>query len=359
MPAVHPMMAAAMAAVLVGCGRRGAETNAEARVGVTVQQARTETLRDVATASGTVVPSTAGDLTVYAPEPATIAELPKHENDPVAIGDLLVRFEIASVSQQLAAEELAVSEARAAAERANAQFARMTDLYNRGLAARNAYESARASQQAAQSVLGQATSQLEMVRVDAGRASVHASFAGRVLRVWHAEGDTVTGGQTDPVIRVVDPARVQVSVQLPVAQLARIVPGQAATIRAFDVEAPFAAVIATKRLTADADAPTGEVRLAFNEPTTLALDAPVSVEILLDQRAGVVVVPTEAVLRDNTSSFVVVAGTDGLAHRRDVRTGLSTRTLTQIATGLAAGERVIVGGLEDVAEGTPIAFAQP
>jgi membrane fusion protein (multidrug efflux system) len=346
-------------AVFPGCRRNtGATADADAPIGVTVQTVRMETLRDVAAASGTIVPSTAADLTIYAPEAARIVELPKHENDTVAIGDVLVRFEIPSVMQELAARELAVGEAQARAERARANFARLSDLYAGGLAARTAYENARADQQSTDSILAEATNQLEITKIEAGRGVVRAHFPGRVVRVFHVEGDPVSGDQTDPVIRIVDPTRVQVSVQLPVAQLARIVPGQSATVRAFDVAEPFAAMVATKPATTDPNAPTGEVRLTFDRPSTLALDAPVSVEILLEQRPNVMVVPTDAVVRDNDAVFVVVAGDDQRAHRRDVRTGIATRIITEIAAGLAPGERVIVGGLGDVTEGARISFSR-
>jgi hypothetical protein len=72
----------------------------------------------------------------------------------------------------------------------------------------------------------------------------------------------------------------------------------------------------------------------------------------------VIVVPTDAVLRDNDAAYVIVAGEDLRAHRRDVRTGITTRTLTQIAAGLTAGERIIVGGLNDISEGSRISFSQ-
>jgi len=340
------------------CGKKTETADAEdSPIGVTTQVARSETLRDVAAAAGTIVPSSAADLTIYAPEAARIDELPKHENDLVAVGDVLVRFDIPSISQELAARELAVAEARVRSETARANFTRLTDLYNRGLAARTVFESARADQLTSDSVLAQATSQLEMMKLEASRATVRAHFPGRVVRVWHVEGDTVAGGQTDPVLRVVDPSRVQVSVQLPVAQLARILPGQTASVRAFDVVDPFAATVAFKPASTDPNLPTGDVRLTFDQPATVAIDAPVSVEILLEQRPGAIVVPTDAVVRDNGANYVVVAGDDGRAHRRDVRLGLSTRTMTQIAAGLSAGERVIVGGLADIGEGTRISFS--
>ena len=49
-----------------------------------------ETLRDVARASGTIVPSTAGDWTIFAPEEAEIVELTKSEGEAVVTGDLLL-----------------------------------------------------------------------------------------------------------------------------------------------------------------------------------------------------------------------------------------------------------------------------
>jgi multidrug efflux system membrane fusion protein len=54
----------------------------------------------------------------------------------------------------------------------------------------------------------------------------------------------------------------------------------------------------------------------------------------------------------------MVAGEDQRAHRRDVRTGLVTRDFAQVMTGLEPGERVIVGGLADVSEGTAISFVE-
>jgi multidrug efflux pump subunit AcrA (membrane-fusion protein) len=100
------------------------------------------------------------------------------------------------------------------------------------------------------------------------------------------------------------------------------------------------------------------VRLAFAGPSTLAPNAPVSVEIILDQRANALVVPTAALLRDDLSAYVMVAGDDGRAHRRDVRPGLITETLAEIVSGLEAGTRVIVAGARDVTEGTAVAFTE-
>ena len=168
-------MAAVAAVAAIGCGRSAPEPEGPHVVGVTVQSARTDTLRDVASASGVVVPSAAGDWTIYAPEAAQVVELPKKEADNVATGDVLVRFEIASATQELAARELAVADATVRAERAKAEFTRLSGLYDRGIVPRATFEAARTEQTTAESVRAQAVSQLELSKVSAGtvRRSTH------------------------------------------------------------------------------------------------------------------------------------------------------------------------------------------
>jgi hypothetical protein len=49
---------------------------------------------------------------------------------------------------------------------------------------------------------------------------------------------------------------------------------------------------------------------------------------------------------------VVIAGEDGRAHRRAVRVGLALRDRVELASGVTAGERVLVSGFDLVSEGT-------
>ena len=327
-------------------------------VGVTTAVVQLGGLRDVASVPGLIVASAAADLTVYAQEAAEIAELPKKVNDPVAIGDVLVRFDIASLTQELAALQLEVIEATSRLDRARSDLTRQASLFERGITSRNAHDAARLEQSAAESHLGITKARLEALQTGQNRAVVRATFPGLVLEVWHQEGDAVRADNSDPILRVVDPTRVQVAVQLPVAQLARIVPGQTATVRAIAGAMDEAATVVAKSQGVDPSAPTGEVRLGFVSPATLPLNAPVSAQILLDQRTNVLIVPTAAVGRDDMGPFVMVAGSDNLAHRRNVRVGLATPQFTQIAEGVSEGEHVILSCLQEVVDQTPIVVAQ-
>lgn len=344
---------------LAACGGTTEEpVETTGAIGVTVQAARSGTLRDLTTASGVVVPSTAGDWTVVSTDPAEILELPKKLEDPVVVGDVLVRLEIPSLTQELSALELAVLDAGARADRAKADLARQTSLFDRGLTSRNTFDLARLEQSAAETNLVGARTRLESVKAAENRAVIRARFGGVVTDVFRAVGDQVRPSADDPILRVVDPTRVQVSVQLPLAQLARIVSGQAATVLAIAGATAEPAVVVSKSEAVAAGSPTGEVRLAFTNPATLPLNTPVSAEILLDQRSQVIIVPATAVHRDDLGTFVVVVGTDLVAHRRDVRAGLTTKDSAEIAAGLSAGEQVITSDLSNVTDGKPVVIGR-
>jgi RND family efflux transporter MFP subunit len=316
-----------------------------------------ETLRDVATAPGTVVPAAAGDWTIYAPDVAEIAELPKAAGDTVTTGDMLVRFDIASRTQELAALQLETIAAEQALERAAADLARQTSLLDRGLVSRSSFESSRAAHAGAQSVLSQTRARFAAAETGQDTAVVRARFNGVVADVWRAKGDIV-GGATEPVMRVIDPARVQVSVHLPLAQVARVVPGQTAIVRAIGGGTDEPGTVVLTPPAASPDAPTAEIRLAFQNPIVMPLDTPVSVELLLDVRTGVIAVPSVAIQRDQLGPYLMVAAENGYAERRDVRLGLVAGELTQVATGLQEGERVIVSGLTMESAGLPVTIVR-
>jgi len=98
----HRLRLAVFAGIVAGtlaCSRGGGEqTVAGETIAVTVQPARTGSLRDTVSVSGTVVPAAVADFIVTADQPAEIAELPKNEGDVVKTGDLLVRLDIASIT---------------------------------------------------------------------------------------------------------------------------------------------------------------------------------------------------------------------------------------------------------------------
>lgn len=347
------------AAVLAGgCSREpAAEPQAPAGVTVTVATARMEAIRDVVSAAGMIVPSTGADFTVMSPELARILEIPKGEGELVAQNDVLVKLEIPTLVQDLAARQVELAEVTTRLAKAKEELARLQILYDKGLLPRVQYESARGDVTSAESAVSHATTLMAVVKAQEDRAIIRARFAGLIVKVWRAVGDTVTGGANDPILRFIDPSRVQVSILLSIAEVARVTPGLKARIQTGG-GAPLDAIVATRTTPADASAMSVDVRLNTTMPLALPVDTPVQAEITVDERASTLVIPVGALLRDGSGSFVYVAGDDNKAHRKNVSVGLSTRTMAEITSGLTAGDRVILTGLADVNDGVDIVISR-
>ena len=189
---------------------------------VGVVEATTQPIRDAVTVAGQVVPASGTDWTIYATEPAMIAELPKGLGETVSAGDLLVRFEVGAHAQNFAVRQAALSDATARADAARAELLRLTPLFERGIVPRNDVETARAELASADAARATAEAYLEEARLlrDAGR--ITARFSGVVAEVWHAPGEFTSGAETDPVLRVIDPTRLEIQIDMPSAQALRV-----------------------------------------------------------------------------------------------------------------------------------------
>ena len=336
-----------------GCGR-GDEPSPEAgtALAVMVQSPRAETLRDAIGAPGMIVPATAADFTVTAAEPGEIVEVPKVEGDAVAVGDVLVRFEIPAITNEVATRQLELTAARTKADAARADATRMEGLHARGIASRNAMEASRAAAVDAETVLTQMQALVDAAKAQEQRTIVRARFPGIVAKVWLTPGTYVaTAGE--PILRVIDPNRVQVVMQLPLADFQRVVPGQLATVQPPGGPSLSAAVV-LRAPPASPAAATADVRLDLAAPTPIPIDTPVQVEIVIEERRDVLTIPAASVQRDGAGPFVWVAGDDDLAHRREIRTGLVVGGRAQVLSGLTTTDRVITTGLAEVTEGAAI-----
>ena len=80
----------------------------------------------------------------------------------------------------------------------------------------------------------------------------------------------------------------------------------------------------------------------------------IEAELAIATRADAVIVPEDAIQPLRTAS-IVWAVVDGLASRRVVTLGTRSRGDVEIVEGVEAGEQVVVGGLERLAEGMPVA----
>ena len=351
-----PILLIALCLSLAGCGRGQPAPTASEEIAVPVaaQAAAVGRVRAVLHASGIVVPAQGAEFLAYAPEPARVVEVTKKEGDAVASGEMLVRLDIPSAAGDVARQRAELAQARADFESARVLQVRSRDFAERGLIPRRDLEDAERRLADAQAAVTRAEGAQAGAETSAARAIIRAPFAGVVAKRLHNPGDVVDGAVTDPILRVVDPRRLDISASVPVAQLAHVLPGASARLAGGAETAGVRLTVAARPSAADVG-PGGMVvvLLTLLDPFTLPADTAVQVDIDLEERATAVLVPPEAIVRDGAMSVVFVAVGDR-AERREVTTGVVDEESIEIAEGVRAGELVITRGHSGLRDGALI-----
>jgi RND family efflux transporter MFP subunit len=342
--------------VASGCAREAPEeVVSTSAVPVSVATATVGLVRATIHVTGTVSPAPGAELVVIAPEAARIAEIPRAEGDRVARGDLLVRFEIPSMTADLESRRGDVVRARARIETARSARTRAHELFDRGVAARREVEDADRELADAEAALAQAAAAVSAAETVARREAVHATFDGVIATRSHNPGDLVEPSSSDPVLRVIDPARLGVEASVPLADVARVIVGARARL----VGAPGGPAdlrVASRAVAVDPATATAPVRLTFDRPTKLPAGTPVQVEIDADEHAGVVLVPASAIVREADATAVyLVEGSKAIRH--DVSIGASDGAHVEIRQGVKPGDRVIASAQAGLPDGAAISVA--
>ncbi|HEV2851634.1 MAG TPA: efflux RND transporter periplasmic adaptor subunit [Thermoanaerobaculia bacterium] len=345
--------------LLAGCHQDSPEEveTAEA-VPVTVETARSGPIRPVIAATGQVTPAPGAELVVIPPQEARIAELPKSVGDRVRRGEVLVRFEIPSLEADAAARRADLARAQAQLETARQNATRLSGLLERGIAARREVEDARRDLAQAQATVAEARSAVSATGRLAGRAVVRAPFNGVIVARSHQVGDIVDPTGAEPILRVIDPSRLQLEAAVPTGDLGRIVDGSPARVRGASFHDERAHVIA-RPAAVDPATGTATVRLAFEQPTHLPAGLAVDVEIYGEEHPAAVLVPAGALVQEGPRSFIFMVDGQRKAHRREVEVGVVAEGKAEILSGVQAGEIVVVRGQTALPDGATVETAAP
>jgi membrane fusion protein, multidrug efflux system len=108
------------------------------------------------------------------------------------------------------------------------------------------------------------------------------------------------------------------------------------------------------------DVTTGTIRMraTFDNPNgVLFPNQFVNVRLLVDTLTGVALAPNAAIQVGPSGNFVYLLGADSTVSKRDVVTGASAAGQTTITSGLAAGDRVVIDGVDRLRDGAKVTLA--
>lgn len=220
---------------------------------------------------------------------------------------------------------------------------------------KRAVEEARSAVTQSQASLRQAKALLDYQKAQLDKAIIRSPINGTVLSIAAQQGETVAAGfSVQTLITVADLNRLEVRAYVDETDVGRLRLGLPAEVR---VESHQDRVF-HGRVTKVAAASTLKDNVVTYE-TTIAIDdangllrpdMTADVTLVLGRTANILIVPTEAVHRDVKQSVVYVLhrkkqGKERV-ETRTITTGAQDGNFTQIATGLGAGEEVVLAGLQ-------------
>ncbi len=256
---------------------------------------------------------------------------------PLFRDSILSALEFRQVETQLAQARAQVAQADAGVAQAQGQLS----------AAREGVSAARAQADAASAGVTSAQSQLASTRVV-------APFSGVVEAQIQKTGELAAPGQ--PVVRLVGAGSVKVTAGVPERYAGEIEQGTQVQVspNAYAVE-PRGGRVSFVGGAIETASRTFPIEVAVeNADRTLKPSMVVRLAVTREVLQDVIVVPTEAVVRDERGTSVFVAATDTagtVARRQMVELGPDAGTTVVVRSGLDAGDKVIVSGASDLTEG--------
>lgn len=105
---------------------------------------------------------------------------------------------------------------------------------------------------------------------------------------------------------------------------------------------------------------TSKLKAVFeNKDSSLFPQQFVNMNVLVDTLKNQLVVPNVAIQNGQQGTFVYVVDSQSKVHLRTVQTGISNSTVTDVVTGLEAGDRVVIDGTDRLVEGGAVRVRRP
>ncbi len=356
------LAAAALAIALAGCGSRAAEQAMPAPPQVGTAPVLAKPIHQWDAFSGRV--EAVENVQLRPRVSGYIDKVDYVEGQEVKKGDVLFTIDARPYRAELARAEAELARARTQAELARAEAARGRKLADQQAISTETWEQRRAAADQAVAEVAAAQAAAEQARLNLEWTRVRAPIAGRAGRALVTAGNLVTAGDGASVLTtLVSQERMYVyfdadeATFLRYARMART--GERPDQREAGLpvrvgligEDGFSHAGRVDFLDNQIERSTGTIRVRAvidNADRRLVPGLFARVQLPGSGEFRALLIDDRAVLTDQDRKYVYVVDGDGKAQRRDVQLGRTADGLRIVERGLAAGDRVIVDGVQKV-----------
>lgn len=312
------------------------------------------------TGLGTVV--SLNTVTVRSRVDGQLLRIAFQEGQAVRAGQLLAELDPRPFQVQLMQAEGQRAKDEAVLQNARVDLARYRALLAEDSIARQQVDTQAAAVAQAQASLKSDQAQIESARLNLAYSRIRAPTTGRVGLRQVDVGNIVHAGDTNGIVVITQLQPINVLFTIPADHLSQVLPqvhaGRRLAVDAWDRD--LKTKLATGELLAvdnQIDPTTGTVRLKAlfaNRDEALFPNQFVNARLLVETLRGIVTVPTAAIQRSPQSTFVYRVKPDHTVEARDVVVRLTEGDETSIQSGLAAGESVVIDGVDKLRPGMKV-----
>lgn len=339
-PILTILLVSAVSGFLSGCAPKEEKKAKPAAVKVTVQEIRSQGLKEEFSFSGTVEAD--NSVQVGFAVPGIISSVKVNEGQQVSAGQLLATIDATEYDNALLI-------ASAGLEQAEDMFSRLDGLYQKGsLPAKDFIDIKTKLAQA------KANKNLAVKRVNDTR--LHAPMSGIITMKSLEKGAMAAPGA--PAFTIIKTDLVYASVTVPESEIGSIVKGQIANVFIATLNKQLTGKITIINPQADPLTKSYKVKVQLQNPGGSLLPGMIAqTKIATGQSVESITIPASAVVRDaDDITYVFVAGSDQKAVRRRITAGGVQGNDIIVSDGLKVGDNVVVAGQTRLKDGAAISL---
>ncbi|WP_421791624.1 efflux RND transporter periplasmic adaptor subunit [Hyphobacterium sp.] len=269
--------------------------------------------------------------------------------DLIEAGEPVARLDDMQARLQLGEAQARLARLRANADYQSSEFERWSRLAEAGTAPQTRLREVELARNLAVQELNEAQSAVQRARLDLARTEILAPFTGRVVERLIQVGEYSSPGRE--IVRLVDTNSLEARSQAPLSVAAFIAVGDEVEVGDGDrrILAPIRAIIPV----GDAVSRTFELRIELDNSPWIA-GSGVRAYLPRGESVHVVAVPQDAIVLRTRGSHVWFIGEDNTAEQVQVVTGDRNGELIAVTGEIAAGDRVVVRGAENLRPGQAV-----
>ena len=374
-------LAAAMALSLTACGSKSDSSSsaddAPTGVAVQVQPVTADTISTENKVSGKVVSD--NESSVFVASSAKCTAVYVDAGDMVSAGQKLCTLDLASTISSYNAANISYNSAVQSYQDQKNVFDSQIALYTKnvndlkalkeiGAASQTEIDQAQLQLESAQATKNSTLSQLEagmqsyksnveqlstvLENVD-GAGNVIAPISGTLVSLNAEENAFVSPSMPVAVIDGVDQMKITVSVSE--ALVPKLTIGDSVDVAVSAASQTFAGAIRSVEQAANAQTKLYTVTVSVPSDVSGLLSGMFAdVTFHTDTASGAIVVPTESILTSGSTQYVYVVQDDNTAKYVEVTTGLTGNGVTEVTSGLSAGQQLVTVGQSYLSDGAAV-----